>query len=315
MSRRMWIGFYALALSLFVGLLLASLVICINGIITHLWVECITVPLIPLMVWLSWITFGLLRQKLRALDVDGNSGSKAIEAGHDQQEQKPELNPSRNGEWRAAAMVVLALAAFIALLWLADRSGLLIAAFIVLLCISAPFGNKLIGSARAVQLASPTIERQSQRRYHSEFEQLAKIGFKPLFIFGESRSLYRLFLIYPVYLYTVMLLNREIATVKGSRIVFGNPVLVSDDGKAYVHIMQLGLKFYTRFQDGSILLTKSFGGTTKYGSNVIFQRRCDGSIYGVWMEHHDRVHQLEAEGKQVVEEVGFDAFSRIWDEA
>jgi hypothetical protein len=224
MARRLWIGFYVLTLSFFLSLLLASVLIFINGIITHLWFECITFPLIPMMVWLSWITFSLLRRKVRASDEPDSSGSTNHNPNPIDSSSESEPNPSRNGEWRAAAFVVLALAAFIALLWLVDRSGLLIAAFILLLCISAPFRNKIIGPAMAVQLTSPTIERQSQSRYRSEFQQLTSLGFKPLFIFGESRSLYRLLFIYPIYLYTVMLLNREIAAIHGSRIVFGNPV-------------------------------------------------------------------------------------------
>jgi len=315
MSRRFWLAFYALVLSLFVGLLLASLIICINGVITHLWIECFTAPLIPLMVWLSWITFGLLRRKVCSLDGGDNSGSKMIEAGRGEEEHDPEPNPSRNGEWQGAAFAVLALAAIITILWLADRSGLFIAAFIVFFCISAPFGNKLIGPATAVQLTSPMVERQSQRRYNSEIKQLTRLGFNRIFILGESRSLYGLFLIYPIYLYAVMLLNREIATVQGSRLIFGNPVLISDDGKTYVFIMRLGLKFYTRYQDGDILLTKSFGGNTKYASNVIFQRHCDGSVHDIFREHQNRVLQLEQVGKQAEAEVSFEAFSRIWAEA
>ena len=316
MSRRLWIVFYSLALSVFVGLFFASLITCIIGMIIHLWpLACIPVPAVSIMGWLSWITFGLLRRKIRAADEDSNRASAALEAYPRNPPLKPERNPSRNGEWSAAALVVFVLAAFIALLWLADRSGLVIAAFIVLLCISAPFGNKLIGPAVAVQLTSPTTERQAHIRYSSEFQQLTKIGFKQLFIFGESRSLYRLFLVYPVCLYTVMLLNREIATVQGSRIILGNPVFISGDGKTYVHIMRLGLKFYTRFQDdGSVLLTKSFGGNVKYGSHVIFQRLCDGSINDIWMEHRNRVLQLEGVGKKVEETAGFESFTRIWAE-
>lgn len=233
--------------------------------------------------------------------------------GH--RESSDDLNPSRYGEWKAAALVVFVLSVFIAPIWVFNRSGSLVLALIVLFCISAPFGNKLIGAAECLQITSSTLERRLQTRYRSELNQLTQIGFKPLFIFGESMSLYRLLLIYPVFLYTIMLLNREIATVKGSRLVFGYPVLISDDGKTYVYIMRLGMKFYTRFQDGSILLTKSFGGTTKYGSNVIFQRLCDASIYDIWMEHHNRVQLLEAEGKPVEGETSFAAFCRISAEA
>jgi hypothetical protein len=78
--------------------------------------------------------------------------------------------------------------------------------------------------------------------------------------------------------------------------------------------MRLGLKFYTQFQDGNVLLTKSFGGTTKYVENVIFQRNCDASIQDLWIEHHNRAVQLEVVGKQVEEKVGFEVFSKIWAE-
>jgi hypothetical protein len=265
-------------------------------------------------VWLSWITLGLLRQTLRDRDICDNSAEGSDMETIDQT-LGAEPNPSRYGEWRATALVVLVLAAFAALIWAIHRSEMLVLAFIVMFCISAPFGMKLIGPAECVQIASSTLERRLQSRYRTEFSQLAQVGFKPIFIFGESTSLYRLALIYPIVLYTIMLLNRETAIVKGSRIVFGYPVLNSDDGKTYVYLMQLGLKFYTRFEDGSILLTKSFGGTAKFSPNVIFQRLCDASIHDVWTEHNNRVQQLESEGKRADGETGFATFYRIWAEA
>src|SRR5215469_14983829 len=117
MSRRFWIGFYAFALSLLVCLLLGCLIICINGLITHLWFECITAVLIPYFVWLSWITLGLLRRKVRERDEDDNSTAEMIDAETNHRIHRPEPNPSRHGEWRATALVVLVLAAFIAPLW------------------------------------------------------------------------------------------------------------------------------------------------------------------------------------------------------
>ena len=314
MPRRFWIGFYVIALCLLVCLLLASLASCINGLITHLWLECIAAVLIPYFVWLSWITLGLLRHTLRGRDIDDNSADRRDTDTVDQT-HGAESNPSGYGEWRATALVVLVLVALVALIWTIHRSEMLVLAFIVLFCISAPFGIKLIGPAKCVQIASSTVERRLQNRYRTEVNQLAQVGFKPIFIFGESTSLYRLVLIYPIVLYTIMLLNRETAIVKGSRIVFGYPVLNSTDGKTYVYLMQLGLKFYTRFEDGSILLTKSFGGTAKFGPNVIFQRLCDASIHDVWTEHNNRVQQLEAEGKRADAETGFATFYRIWAEA
>jgi hypothetical protein len=314
MLRRFWIGFYVIALGLLVCLFLVCLIICINGLISHLWLECITAVLIPYFVWLSWITLGLLRRTIREQDIYENSAESSDTETNDRI-HRAESNPSRYGEWRATALVVLVLAGFATLIWTIHRSGMLVLGFIVLFCISAPFGNRLIGPAECVQIASSTIERRLRSQYRSEFNQLAQIGFKPSFTFGESTSLYRLVLIYPIVLYTIMLLNREIATVEGARLVFGYPVLNSNDGKTYVYIMQLGLKFYTRFKDGSILLTKSFGGTTEYGSNVIFQRLCNASIHDVWMEHNNRVRQLEADGKQAEDEISFATFYRIWAEA
>lgn len=313
MPRRFWIAFYSMALGLLVCLSLLSLIICIIGLITQLWFECITAVLIPYFMWLNWITLGLLRRTLSERD-DYDSIAEMSDAETSDRIHGATHNPSRYGEWRATAVVVLVLAAFVALIWAIHRSGMLVIAFIVLFCISAPFGNKLIRPAECVQIASSSLERRLQRRYRTEINQLAQVDFKPVFIFGESTSLYRLVLIYPIILYTIMLLNRETATVKGDRIIFGYPVLNSNDGKTYVYLMQLGLKFYTYFKDGSILLTKSFGGTTKYGSNVIFQRLCDASIHDVWMEHNNRVQQLEVDGKQAEDEISFAIFYRIWAE-
>jgi hypothetical protein len=233
----------------------------------------------------------------------------------DHQELPQESQPSRSGELRAYALVVLVLVTLLALLWAVQvRAGLLVA-FIVLFCIAAPFGNMLIGPAEYVQIDSPTFERRIRNRYRSEFNKLTEIGFKPLFSFGEATPLFRFLLIYPIFLYAIMLLNREIAAVKGSKLIFGYPVLSSSDGTTYVHIMQLGMKFYTRFQDGTILLTKSFGGATTYGPNVIFQRLCNAAVSDIWIEHHNRVRLLEATGKQVDGEISFAVFSRISAEA
>lgn len=109
-----------------------------------------------------------------------------------------------------------------------------------------------------------------------------------------------------------MWLNGEVAAIHNrSHIAFGFPVFISSDQTTYAHPMQLGVKLHTLFQDGTILLSKSFGGKTHYGSNVILQRNSGANIYDVWKEHQERVRAIEASGRLVDRQISFEAFAEM----
>ncbi len=109
-----------------------------------------------------------------------------------------------------------------------------------------------------------------------------------------------------------MWLNREVVTIlDGSKLLFGYPVFISSDRTAYAHPMQLGMKYFTGFQDGTILLTKNFGGKTAYGPTVVVHISRGARICDTWDEHQKGVQALEAVGKRIDSEICFQSFSDI----
>jgi len=75
------------------------------------------------------------------------------------------------------------------------------------------------------------------------------------------------------------------------------------------------MKFHTAFQDGTILMTKNFGGKTKYGPKVVAHILKNASISDTWAEHKKQIQTLEATGKQIDRQISFQTFSDISYEA
>jgi hypothetical protein len=228
----------------------------------------------------------------------------------DNQSHQSDPQAAKYGVLRAYASIIAVQVVLIALLWALHAPWAVLYGFIALACIAALFGKQLTGPTEHVQISLPAFECRIQNRYCSESNQLSNLGFAPLFFYGEAFPLVRLLLIYPAFLFLIMWLNREVVTVlDGSKLLFGYPVFISSDKSAYAHPMQLGMKYFTGFQDGTILLTKNFGGKTTYGPTVVAQILNKASIRDTWSEHQRRVQALEASGKHIDSEICFQSFS------
>jgi hypothetical protein len=75
------------------------------------------------------------------------------------------------------------------------------------------------------------------------------------------------------------------------------------------------MNYYTLFQDGTILMTKNFGGKRKYGPTVVVHRMENSGISDAWAEHQKQIQTLEATGKQIDPDISFQAFSKVSNEA
>jgi len=234
----------------------------------------------------------------------------------DNQGHQSESQTGKRGVLRASALIISLEVTLIALLWAIHVPWGVVQILLLLIIIAALFSKQLTGPPEHVQISSPTFEHRIQNRYRSEFNQLANLGFTPLFFYGEAFPLYRLLLIYPAILFLIMWLNREVATVQnGSKLLFGFPIFISINKTTYAHPNQLGMKYHTAFQDGTILLTKNYGGKTKYGSMVVTHIMKNTSISDTWTEHQKQIQAQEAAGKQIDRQISFQAFSDISYEA
>lgn len=247
-----------------------------------------------------------------AADAQGDMSSSGNEADEDNKAPQSEPQCGRLGVLRAYALIVAAAVVLIAVLRSAHAPWGVVGAFLVLACVVALFGEQLIGPNEHVQISSPSFELRIQHRYRFEYEELSNLGFTLLFCYGETFPLRRLLLIYPAFLFLIMWLNREVGTLQSrARLLLGFPVFISSNRATYAQPMQLGVKFFTLFQDGTILLTKSFGGKAKYGPTVVVHRMRNASISYTWAEHQKQAQALEATGKQIDREVTFETFSNI----
>lgn len=239
---------------------------------------------------------------------------ESVEANNQISQAEPQAG--KRGTLRAYALIISLEVAFIAILWAAHVPWGILNIVLVLAAVIALIGKRLMGSSKYVQIVSPEFVQRIDNRFCSESKQLSSLGFQPLFFVGETFSLFRILLIFPALVFLTMLLNREVASIQnGSELCFGFPVFISSSRTTYAHPLQLGIKYYTRFQDGTILLTKNFGGKAKYGPRVVFQKTKNASISDTWAEHQKQIEALQATGKQVDREVSFQAYSEISAEA
>jgi hypothetical protein len=213
-------------------------------------------------------------------------------------------------------VLILAEFALLALLWAVHVPWGVTEGALLLAVIASLLGKRLVGPSEHVQISSTAFITRIQNRYRAEANQLKELGFTPLYFHGEAFPLLRLLLIYPALVFLFMLLNREVADIQNrSKLLFGSPVFNSSDRTTFAHPLQLGMKYHTLFEDGTILLTKNFGGKTMYGTTVIVHAVRNVSISDAWAEHQEQIQKLEAVGKQIDRDISFETYSRITHEA
>lgn len=172
--------------------------------------------------------------------------------------------------------------------------------------------DKSFGTIGLVQIFSPEFEQRIRARYQSETEQLSSIGFDLLFFVGDSTSMFRLALIFPAIVVLHMKRNRVPMTIQnGTTLLTGNPVFISRDKTAYAHPNSLGFTFHTRFQDGTILVSKNFGEGTGYIPSITCNVCPADSASQTWTSHQERIKEMETKGKRVDHQSSFEAYREI----
>lgn len=103
-------------------------------------------------------------------------------------EQQPQAG--RHGELRAYGIIIAIGLAVLVVLRTVHIPMRIVLAVSILALIASFFGSKLMGHATYVQISSPDFERRIRNRYQSQCEQLSRLGFAPLFSYGEATPLF-----------------------------------------------------------------------------------------------------------------------------
>jgi hypothetical protein len=172
--------------------------------------------------------------------------------------------------------------------------------------------ERTVGAIGLEQIFSPEFEQRIRTRYQSKIAQLTDLGFDLLFFVGDSTSLFRMLLIFPAIIVFKMWRGGVPMTVhNGTRLLTGNPVFISRDKNAYAHPNSFGFTFHTRFQDGTVLVSKNFGDDSEYIPAIVGNTCPAASAGDTWTAHQKRMAELEAEGKRVDRQTSFQVYREI----
>ena len=178
--------------------------------------------------------------------------------------------------------------------------------------LSVRFLHWIIGTIEHVQIYSPEIEQRIRARYQSEISQLTDLGFNYLFSDGETFSLFRLVLILPAITVIHMRCKGEVMTLHdGTKLLTGHPVLISKNKNTFGYTSGLGAKFYSAFQDGTLLVSKAYADADIPAGPMIRKYARKASISDTWIEHQERISALESEGKRVDCQTSFQVWAEI----
>ena len=169
-----------------------------------------------------------------------------------------------------------------------------------------------VGTPDLVQIFSPEFEQQARMRYRAEMALLTDMRFDLAFFVGDSTSVFRMLLILPAIIVFDMWRGGVPMTIQnGTRLLTGNPVFISRDKSAYAHPSSLGFTYHTRFQDGTVLVSKNFGDDSGYIPAIVGNTCPAASAGDTWAAHQKRMAELEAEGRRVDRQTSFQAYREI----
>ena len=130
-------------------------------------------------------------------------------------------------------------------------------------------------------------------------ETVGMLGFSPLGLSGFLGMLIALF--------------KEVAKVEGNlNVSVFNAVMVSKEHATYACPFGLGVKFYTRFTDGTCIISANFESPAINDENEkLYKFAASRTIGETWKSHRTWVEKLSAEGKQKSEPLSFAAYVKL----
>lgn len=149
------------------------------------------------------------------------------------------------------------------------------------------------------------------RRFAAPIARLVELGFCEACIHREARPAYSALTSLPVSL--VMVLRREVlGLLPPWRLSGAAPLLIRITPPAYAYAFGLGVKFHTRFEDGSALVTATFASHLLPSSPGPLRKQARRmSVEAGWDWHRDTVEDCARAGRSVDRNLGFAGFVEI----
>jgi len=157
----------------------------------------------------------------------------------------------------------------------------------------------------------PSLQDKVRARFDRDIEALEALGFREGFFMSETSPLLAAVLQFPVLM--AMFVKREVVKLTGLlRYASHHPVLLDEEVPTYAFVFALGVKLYTRFADGGVIISVNFasaagvrpsGDLEKYAAPL--------AIDETWILHRHRVQRCEEEGRIVDDRLSAEDFFQM----
>lgn len=154
-----------------------------------------------------------------------------------------------------------------------------------------------------------SISDDLKKRFWKEVEVLEHEGFRFFSLHQETIWPFSVILFFPVYV--LMANNEDVRVEHPLRITSYHLMFVSKDEATFAYVSGLGCKFYTRFTDGTWLVSNT--AQSIRDEKVVVQKRDEAAATTeqVLKHHYAKVHELQAKGLQLGTRVSFDHWVEI----
>ena len=163
-------------------------------------------------------------------------------------------------------------------------------------------------STEYILATDPDFHTRIRARYERDIESLTKLGFRHLCFYMEQLQPFSAVFQLPILL--LMVLHREVLTIQSPlRIAPGFILLYHSDPPTIALPMGMGIKLYTGFTEGSILITCAFSNTGVPSPNPYIRRiETTKGLDEAWRLHQSNVRGVEVNGKVVLPQVSFNSY-------
>jgi hypothetical protein len=161
------------------------------------------------------------------------------------------------------------------------------------------------------ETADPEVIGRVRSRYENELSTLDRLRFDPLCVYNESLFPFSAVVWFvPLFL---MLFYREVLQIRSPlRVSTNHPLLIERAHATYGLVMGLGVKFYTGFTDGTILISANFPSRQiDDRERRIYKYAASASIHVAWQAHQERIAELQDKGKVLDQTLHFGTYVRI----
>lgn len=162
-----------------------------------------------------------------------------------------------------------------------------------------------------LQESDPQVQAKVRNRFRRDIEALAVLGFREVCCYREQFGLLAGVINLPMFL--LMLACREVMQInRGLQASASFVLMTHPDPPTVVVPLRMGVKLYTSFADRTLVITANFPSCAlpRPGTNVVKSAE-KLALADAWSLHQQRIRALEAEGKRVVEPVGFDQYVEV----